>query len=110
MRSFFTVPFTASLLLAGLSFSAMPALAAPPAYTLQVLNPLPGNSSSEGRSVNSLGQVTGASFLGSASIQAFFGNPATGTVRGLGTLGGSESIGYAVNTLGQVTGSASTLR
>jgi len=65
-----------------------------------------GGTTSEGKSVNDSGQVTGdATIAGDTADHAFVYSQ--GTMRDLGTLGGSYSEGHGINNNGQVTGFAS---
>lgn len=70
---------------------------------------LSGGSNSEGRAINSLGQVTGAvGSMPNYSPNHAFVTTLSGQMIDLGTLGGSGSGGMGINTFGQVVGGANT--
>ena len=61
-----------------------------------------GGTNSEGRCINTAGQISGDSYLlGDTESHAFYTG---GTMSDLLTLGGSESSGYGINKAGEVTG------
>jgi probable HAF family extracellular repeat protein len=70
-------------------------------YTVVDLGTL-GGSNSEGRAVNSSGQVTGLAYTAGNAVHAFLYSQ--GQMTDLGTLGGSYSEGDGINAAGEVTG------
>ena len=58
--------------------------------------------------INNLGQMVGSVNTGLGYFHAFWYDPATGTKKDLGTLGGTESHANSINDLGQIVGSAFT--
>jgi probable HAF family extracellular repeat protein len=69
-----------------------------------------GGTQSEGKAINSSGQVTGDSFTAFGAQHAFRSSPNGQPVSltDLGTLGGTISHGYAINSFGVVVGDSTT--